>query len=1237
MQSTAARKPAQKCGSIFSHGNARFAVKNSGKPRSFCWAALSLLKERNSALCDIIEQSLFFGVCGWMMNQTSEMIGKRYLLGAPIGEGGMGVVFRAFDRLTSETVALKQVRIPSTKLQFMSSTNSTDFRLALAQEFRLLSSLRHPNIISVLDYGFDHLRQPYFTMDLLENTQTILEAGRGKSPGEKLNLLMQMFHALAYLHRRRILHRDLKPDNVLVMGGQVKLLDFGLSVAREEFDYDTELEEISGTLAYMAPELLQGYPPTEVSDLYATGLMAYEMFAGAHPFTVGDVSKLVENIVHRVPDFDQLDVDPRIVIVLQRLLAKSPAERYQAANEVIRYYHEATGQENTLDTAVTRESFLQAAHFVGRQEEYGTLSQALSDARNGRGSTWLVGGESGVGKSRLLDELRTLALVNGVLVLRGQAVSDGGSPYQMWREALRWVALQADFANLEASVLKMLVPDIAHLIGRDVPDAPELDPQATRNRLLSVVESVFQRLTQPLALILEDIHWAGSESIAMLHRLNTVTRSVPLIVVASYRDDEFVDLPRSLPEMHLLKLERLDEISIAALSESMLGEAGRHPAVVDLLQRETEGNVFFMVEVVRTLAEEAGNFDDIGTVTLPHQVFAGGMQRVIRHRLTRVPQFARPLLEFAAIVGRRLDIDVLRLLGEGIDLDKWLLACENAAVIEVQDDRWRFAHDKLREELLAEIAPDRRQELHRLVALTIEQVYPHVPEKTAAMAHHWHEAGDVVKEAHYLALAGEHALNNGAYTETLGFLHPALRIAEEAGFSIVQRATVARQIGEAYYAIGDFYNSRYHLEQVLVLFGKRLPKSMPQLGVLLLGQVLRQLSYRLFHPKPDSSRRDEVRFTNLALAYERIAQVCVLVNDSFMSVYTALRMLNLTERGGASPELARAYVNVGFICGAIPNRVWADAYNRRAWETAQVVNNLPALAWVLEIRSMYGIGSCRWEESYQSLMRGREISEQIGDLRKRDECRGLVNVVLYHQGEFEEAFRLSRIHVDESMHRNDKYLPLLVMTEISLRLGQVGYKQLVVSNLEESQTMLNDNSGIEVFIWMSGLSALTYLHLEDKETAHKNAEWGLELAQQARPGLCYAFEGYAGTAETFMRLWESSTDPAEKRELQQKAYSACKALSGYGRVFLHARARSCLWRGLYAWRVGKHRQAVRLWQKGIAAAQRYAMPFDEALIYYEMGCSLPDGRPYLEKARTMFQSMNAAPDLARTQHLLDTL
>src|SRR5438552_1479707 len=116
---------------------------------------------------------------------TSILFGRRYILQALLGEGGMGAVYQAVDRLTGATVALKRVLAPTDQLTFNSRSETVDPRMALAQEFQVLASLRHPHIISVLDYGFDEQRQPYITMDLLRDAKTVLRAGQGKSTTAK--------------------------------------------------------------------------------------------------------------------------------------------------------------------------------------------------------------------------------------------------------------------------------------------------------------------------------------------------------------------------------------------------------------------------------------------------------------------------------------------------------------------------------------------------------------------------------------------------------------------------------------------------------------------------------------------------------------------------------------------------------------------------------------------------------------------------------------------------------------------------------------------------------------------------------------------------------------------------------------------------------------------------------------------------------------------------------------------
>ncbi len=750
------------------------------------------------------------------------IIGERYELADMLGQGGMGTVYRAKDRLNGAQVALKRVLSLPDEKTFSSTFAEGDFRLALAREFKLLASLRHPNIIEVLDYGFDQEQQPYFTMELLENAQTIIQATRNQPLNTRLTYIVQMLQALAYLHRREILHRDLKPANVIVVNGQVKVLDFGLSVMRDHTTSQEDDGNTAGTLSYMAPEILIGNPASEAADLYAVGMIAYEMLAGFHPFDPDntDPGTLINHVLYTMPDVERLDVVVEIASVVEQLLQKDPEVRYTEARAVIDALDEASGEAISVETAATRESFLQAARLIGREQEIAQLTQAIHTTFDGAGSAWLIGGEAGVGKSRLVDEIRTLAMVNGALVMRGQTVSEGRLPYHVWHPVLRWLALLADLNPTQAGLIKLLAPDAATLPTYDTDAAEALEPQQVQVMLLDILKSTLQNQTQPTVIILEDLHWANSESISMLAQLNQHIDQLPLLLITSFRDDERPDLPELLPDINLLKLDRLSEGDISRLSEAMLGESGTQPDVVHLLQRETEGNVFFLIEVVRALADEAGRLDQIGRMTLPQNVFAGGMQLIIQRRLDNLSPTSHTLLNIAAVIGRQIDLSLMRYLHPADDLGKWLVSCADAAVLEVLDNQWRFAHDKLRDGVLERLSEAQRRELNRQVAYSIEALY--IPdERAAVLAHHWRAAGDAAKEAKYVILAGEKALHSGAYEEAVNYFERALILLDanvtNDHESQMRRVELQHRSAEAYLGFGGYDQARELYETSLAI------------------------------------------------------------------------------------------------------------------------------------------------------------------------------------------------------------------------------------------------------------------------------------------------------------------------------------------------------------------------------------------------------------------------------------
>ncbi len=752
------------------------------------------------------------------MQQQLSRTEQRYRLLHRLGEGGMGTVFAAYDRLSGSYVALKQVSSRITSLQFASRPSTSEIetlQLALTNEFQMLSTLVHPNVIRVLDFGFDAERNPYFTMELLQNAYDIRSYGQWQTREQRIDLLIQLLQALVYLHRHGILHRDLKPANVLIVDGQVKVLDFGLSASIEQNS------AVAGTLAYMSPELVEGAAASVASDLYAVGVIAYELFAGSHPFQTNNIVALIAQIKRVPPDMARLDAQPAICKFVQRLLSKNPMERYRSAQLALEALCEAAERARPPETVTMREGFLQSARFVGRETELELLSDALEQAFTGEGSAWLIGGESGIGKSRLMQELATLALVKGAIVLRGQAIKEKQLPYQVWRNPLRWYTIMVEMTDEQAAIIKPLVPDIAELLERPIPDAPRLSSEAAiEERLGKVLQQLILQLNLPLVLLLEDIQWMTEEGVRLLHAAAISAPKYSRLVLASFRNDDAPHLPRDFPEMKYLSLKRLTRTNVEEIAESILGEAGRRQHVVQFLEDHSEGNAFFLIEIVRALAETTGSMSEIGMQTLPLQVFTGGIKRIVQHRLDSLPEVDRDLLDAAAVTGRTLDLRLLEKLAPLVDLDAWLMDCANSAILEVNDGNWRFSHDKVRESLLDALDPGWRQTLHQNVAETMETLYR--DSKAPALAWHYEQAGNLEKAAFYAQRAGDLHIH---------LSHPQARqFYEQAVRNLAQLPPTSEFVQQ-------------HIDSLIKLVNVSLIASSPQVNLARLAEVNRLIDF----------------------------------------------------------------------------------------------------------------------------------------------------------------------------------------------------------------------------------------------------------------------------------------------------------------------------------------------------------------------------------------------------------
>jgi len=1189
---------------------------------------------------------------------SPELLGGRYRILNEIGSGGMGTVYRALDRSTGRVLTLKSIR--TGRATNRKGRSLSEVRLDLAHEFSLLASLRHPNIISVLDYGFDEHGMPFFTMDLEENALNIIEAGRHHPMSVQIDLIVQMLRALAYLHRHGILHRDLKPDNVVVVDGQVKVLDFGLSTYLEALEPPGT--SWVGTFPYMAPEMLRGEQITIATDLYALGMVAYELLIGKYPFDLHDRVRLEAHIRETVLPCAGDELDDRLRPVLARLLAKNPRNRYASADETVYALAAALGQALTVETVATRESFLQAAPFVGRREEIARLMDAVRDAAQASGSAWLIAGESGVGKSRLLDEIRTRALVQGVTVLRGQARAEGGAPYHAWREVVTHAALRVRLSDEDVAVLRGIVPDIEQLLARDATQAPALSAEAAQTRLLLVVEELFRAQSGTVLVILEDLQWAGSESLRLLEWLARVAPTLGLVLLGSCRDDEAPNLEREVSGLSLLRLGRLSAAEIEALSAAMIGGHVLRPEVLALLTRETEGIPFLLVEVVRALAENRGGLEGIGGGPLPKRVLSGGMQRMVRRRLSRVPPGAVPALRTAAVCGRVIDPVVLQAIHPEVDLSMWTAQCAAAAVLDVHDRSWWFSHDKLREQIIRDLPAETLRTLHHRIAETMESPVSGRSDAVMALAYHWREAGNTEREGEYAVRAGMLALDSGACREAVEHLTRALdllqpespprrgprrwgpRLALNPSARVDPDApsfrcgVVEGALTDAYFRLGDLRQAREHGQRALRLFG--CPSPQGSTIVAIVREIGLRAAQLLVTPRSSDPARARRTIGPVARVLMRLIDTYFYSIEGAPLAWSILRMMNESEPGGPSPELARAYSLGSLLAGMASAKRLGEAAYRRAVEIAEAHGSDADRAWVLARVAVFRLSFAEWDPAAAAAARACALSQEVGDLRLFEESKNMSALLETFRGEYDAALAHSRVALETTLRSGNLQIRADAHLTISLALVRMGRFAEALPRCREALARfesIDQLSARSEHTIILAIYAAACLRTGDSSAAFEAVLRAAALVRATAPVAYWMLPAITLTLEVLFAFLEDDRSQAQRRRLVEEIEGVLGAARRYARMFPIGRPGALLASGSLAWHLGRRRAAMMRWRRAAAAATRLRMPYELGSAHAEIGRHLAPGRPerrqHLTDAAGVFGRIGCTWELARVRAL----
>ena len=721
----------------------------------------------------------------------------RYRVLDEIGEGGMGRVLLAEDEALRRKVALKTLK-----------RTDRSSRRRFLREARAAARVNHPNVCPIFEVGQERGR-PFLAMELLAGETLASRLRRGPLPhAEALDVAEDVLAALAALHDAGVVHRDLKPSNIFLTPHGARLLDFG--VARElpadvarglaTTTDDTRPGLIIGTPGYMAPEQVLGKTADARADLFSAGVVLYEALAGRRPFGGDDVGQSLYGALY--DDAPPLVGSAPLAALdgpIRRALAKKPADRHPTARAMAEALRQAARTVESVEPASTREAF------VGREAELAWLEERFAAAVGGAGIVAFVTGERGVGKTALVGEfvrrLRKSERPCTVVAGRCTEAAGPGAAFQPFLDALGRL-LTTHARDHASGLLRTYAPTI----GVQMPDGLVPDPDgslhrqaagATKDRLIREAGDFMKAAGRgfPIVMLLEDLQWADTASVDLLHHLGCRLARQRTLVLATFRqaDVDAANLPMRRCAVDLLARGAARELALGALTEENVGAylEARFPghrlpaALAPALHARTEGLALFVRSLVDVLVERADVVRGAEGWSLARSVegldleSAKGLQDLVRQQLEGLLPAEREILEVASVAGREFLSPVIAdLVGRGevrVEEDLRRLCRVRRLIVESGEEtlpdgkeatRYRFAHGLYQSVLREELVAPRRLELHRRVAGRLRHHWgADAPRLAAEIARHLEEGRDHDGAVAFRGHAGDNAVRLFAYAE----------------------------------------------------------------------------------------------------------------------------------------------------------------------------------------------------------------------------------------------------------------------------------------------------------------------------------------------------------------------------------------------------------------------------------------------------------------------------------------
>jgi signal transduction histidine kinase/CheY-like chemotaxis protein/tetratricopeptide (TPR) repeat protein len=905
-----------------------------------------------------------------------------------------------------------------------------------------LARVHHPGLPAVLEVGeIDDL--PYIVMELVEGETLAEKLHRGPLvDDEALDLAVHLVAALGAVHSVGLVHRDVKPRNIVMQGdGRVRLVDFGFATPIEGVRH----EDRAGTRGYAAPEQLRAAARLDGrTDLYAVGRIILECLAQRAP-------RVVEGTE---PGHTPLaGVSSRFVPVVEGLVAEDPEGRYADARalssdlERVRVGLPALGPS-------AYEPERRRPPLVGRNAELARLNRAWNSLGTASGTVVLVQGARGGGKTRLLERCATMARATSACRVLEVRCREGDPPLATLRRLLEAYAastrrgtpaertagedaLRGAVGDHLGPFVTLIAPKLADLLGlgpSTAEAAPGGFPEGAAELLVRVA-----RTAGPLLICVDDLQWIDPVSREAVVRVGQRVHEAPVALILAARSETavpFVDkaLAMDRSRFSIVELGQFGEAQIAALIASHLGEADAESGLVRRIAALADGTPLGVLEVLGAFLDcgalrpqDGGWKFDVSRaerVALPDGALA-----LLGRRLAELPPATRRVLEAAAVIGTAFDADLLaRVVGLQVsDLEYGIADARRAGLIESEEHRrHRFVHDSLREMLVDALGEAEKRQLHQGIAELLDEGDRSTFEMRCASALHY-AAGEIYKtparayraaraaaemalerfdsetvlrflelaraaaqiaqldlDASFYRSFGEAQLRLGALEESLRAFEAAL----EGSRDQRTRATLLGRIAWVHQTRADPERAWATLEHAFAAVGARMPVEgavsvVETLGHLALAEVRKRANSL---PLADDAR---LRFELVCDLHYQNARLGLEYGKPFRLVESTFEALTISGRLGRTRAQARAHASYGFVLTALGRRV---AGAREIADARQMASELADPITDAFCVQLQALAACFAGEFDRALTLLRESVEVYGPwLEVNEYCQGAAN------------------------------------------------------------------------------------------------------------------------------------------------------------------------------------------------------------------------------------------------------